>query len=68
MSGGRAASSVRQRSIEARAIIQFSGLQNLAAVKALDVLSVVVLGDYSCALMLAGRVGHFHLNRNLRGL
>ena len=68
MSGGRAASSVRQRSIEACAIIQFSGLQNLAAVKALDVLSVVVLGDYARALMLAGRVGHVHLSRKLAEL
>src|ERR1700730_8381698 len=60
------ASGIRERSIEARAIIQLSGLQNLAAVKALDVLSVVVLGNYARSLMLAGRVGHVHLDRNLR--
>jgi hypothetical protein len=60
--GGRALSRIRKRSVEAFAVIQFSSFQNLAAVKAFDILSVVVPGDYTCALMLAGRVRHFYLN------
>src|ERR1700730_9178940 len=65
---GRGASSIRERAIKARTIIQFSRLQNFAAVQALNVLSVIVLGDYAGAHMLAGRVGHFDLIRILARL
>jgi len=52
-------SSVRERFIEAwRIVFQFTGLEDLAAIQTLNVLGVVVFGDQSRALVLAGRVGH----------
>jgi len=61
----RRRSSVGKRFIEARAVLQFSSLKNFAAVEALDVLRVVVLGNQSRAFMFAGRIRHVHLFGNL---
>jgi len=58
MRGGRARSRVGQGFVEARLLNQFAGLENLAAVQALDVLGVVILGDETRAIVLAGRIGH----------
>ncbi|MGB9243921.1 MAG: hypothetical protein WCC03_11250 [Candidatus Acidiferrales bacterium] len=53
---------VRKRFAEIRAVVQFSSLENLAAVEAFDILGIVIFGDQARSGMLAGHILHNNLS------
>lgn len=54
----RGASGIRKGFVKASAFFTFRAFEDLAAVEALDVFRVVILGDQPDAFVLAGRVRH----------
>ena len=59
---------VGKRFTKVRAVAQFAGFENLAAVETFHILRIVIFRDQACSSMLAGIFPHGGLGANLVAL